>query len=1544
MMSNALLDAFHAYNLRSFPNIDPPILMTPVVDGVTGSTEYSYGASFETLDGETPISDIVTVTNGNATLTSGNRVKLQISSYPAAVRNVKFFKNISGTYKLLGEATPVVGYLFDVGQATTAVEPVTENTSGRAQYQALGYHPGEWRQRQEGIDDQAIQIMADQNNWDTVFKDGDIIEGLVETLDSGTTWNFTPGKIYMGGRIHVVDSPDGGVELVGTGEEVVGLTPVISWVTPSVDPILTASADEHQPSEHSADGADRLVITFTWGVDVAGQIEVKRFIDNSPKVKTLPIERTILDQKIAQGIYDVSGHFVLDKFGFQIEDHATDETLLNLKLTKGIAYPSGYKVQFDGDRRLPFAKARDVLAVNNSGLDVFNSPGGYVITTEHEDFAVDGLSIKLKIGGGNYHTVTFTGTNTAAQLETAIESAINAYPTSGYLVSCTASDEGYLEIQALNGKSLEIATVADDAYTIMGLTPGVYKPIGTRIYPVNNTFIKTVTDLSYQTIIEAEDVTFNCSLHKNLLSHENVVAILGASDTAADCADGKFDYILDTDFIKDGNFIDFSTLGGSQPTGGATFFVKYEANQNAAKGTRQKILVVDAQVTKGAEDGVDDLTFTGATSKTKVLDGSAVTMTGDPSDVIEILRVNNTAGQSQTQYSLPALVKNSDALEHGTSQISWASAGGQGTGLTGQPVTSATYYVTYYIWKHALEGDYVSADSFDMYAEIETYASHNLRDYIDFRTSGGVRPAHGESTTLDYEYYLSRVDKLVVDSFGDFQLITGTAALLPPTPPDQTNVLSLAVLRISPYTYSKSDVTVVSVEPLRISQIGLQRMADSLDQLRYETVKLNHANETASQDVQGTVSGFFVDSLIGYAHMDLQFDKGGIKHDIALDRYNQCVLLPASQDQKVITVDMEASSKVRLAGNSLILDYQPVIFQSQPYASVTVNGASDYEYTNYYGHMRLTPSVDAFIDQTQAPLLNIDDANNELAPLIEAVTELGYGDIQWGDWTTLWTSRDHHNVTAGQERTGTKETLIPGTVTRDLGNRVVDMSLQGMMRVLDSNGDPFEIQVDIDGLLPNVDHACTVNGTVVDLTYDSSPANAAGGVGTHTYSSKTTAVSANNGCLTAKFVMPSGVPIGSATISVFYYADPAISVAVADFYSAGFMQTNQQTVLGMPTVEKVSTEVTDSRTIGWTVGWVPDDPLAQSFPVFDEIKYISGVNLWFSSKDATRGYTIQLRNMNNGFPGSNILSSTTLMPDDIFISDDASAKTEFVFDHVLGFLPGQNYCFVGLPGGNNTNYNVWAAEVGGVDTLTAARINTQVAPGVLFHSPNADTWEPITKQDLKYELVESNFENDCQIVFDNLTGIQASLLVLQVQEFIAPGTNVTWAYSIDGKVTWVPFSPYIDVDLQAIISQVCLRVDVTSTGGSYQVIKEYAGIILLYHVASANYIGTNETFTDPLAYPNRLTVTIDLLTDTTNGGGGRSVTPYYSTDDGETWTEIPAKVGYTPVITTEPYYRYVFETGSVTEFAQYRPRVYFETANRAVTPKGAKISFIHSRV
>jgi hypothetical protein len=247
---------------------------------------------------------------------------------------------------------------------------------------------------------------------------------------------------------------------------------------------------------------------------------------------------------------------------------------------------------------------------------------------------------------------------------------------------------------------------------------------------------------------------------------------------------------------------------------------------------------------------------------------------------------------------------------------------------------------------------------------------------------------------------------------------------------------------------------------------------------------------------------------------------------------------------------------------------------------------------------------------------------------------------------------------------------------------------------------------------------------------------------------------------------------------------------------------------------------------------------------------------------------------------------------------------------------------------------LYAAELGTVDMLTGERIITQSldADGVLFHSPNNRSWDPWTKRDLKYKIYKSNFEEDCQIVWAELTGVQASILVLAVEEFLGGGTNAIWSYSIDSGSTWEPFSPGIDTDLGSIITKVQIRVDVTSLGGSYQVISKYAGILFLYHDANANYIGNDQEFSDVLNYPNKVTCICHLDADGTGSESTavRKVTPKFSIDDGETWVELGLKEGYTPVSLDDPWYSYQFETpdeSSITNATNAEPIVITSAAH-----------------
>ena len=362
-------------------------------------------------------------------------------------------------------------------------------------------------------------------------------------------------------------------------------------------------------------------------------------------------EKTELQKEMARRTYDTSGNFVVRPFPISIKENIDDDDdLLTAYLYKGKGYIEGNEIETIATQTVEIPKARDVGSVNNSVLGSFDATGGYTVGTASENFDVDGLAIKLKVGAGNSHTVTFSGNGkTAAQVAAAINAGVNAYPSGGIsdpLVACAASST-HVMVKAVDGKNLTIEAVASDCYTVLGISTGTYYVTGTRIYEMDDNYVKEITDLSFITE-RVEAVVRDGGSDTDSMDYA-ASTLLGVSNTAADCADGKYDFIYLTDFKRTDGDIDWS-LGGSDPSNGATYYLKYRHSYNPTQRTKVRVRVTDATVVKGAEDGSDTLVFTGGTAA-EVISGNAVTgLSGNASDVIEILRVNNSSGQSTTIF------------------------------------------------------------------------------------------------------------------------------------------------------------------------------------------------------------------------------------------------------------------------------------------------------------------------------------------------------------------------------------------------------------------------------------------------------------------------------------------------------------------------------------------------------------------------------------------------------------------------------------------------------------------------------------------------------------------------------------------------------------------------------------------------------------------------------------------------------------------------------------------------------------------------------
>ena len=156
------------------------------------------------------------------------------------------------------------------------------------------------------------------------------------------------------------------------------------------------------------------------------------------------------------------------------------------------------------------------------------------------------------------------------------------------------------------------------------------------------------------------------------------------------------------------------------------------------------------------------------------------------------------------------------------------------------------------------------------------------------------------------------------------------------------------------------------------------------------------------------------------------------------------------------------------------------------------------------------------------------------------------------------------------------------------------------------------------------------------------------------------------------------------------------------------------------------------------------DPLAQTFFINEFVNphgiFVPGVDIFFSTKDGVLPVTFEIRNVENGYPGSEILfgSQVTLNPSEVVIPSDPNVPeaTRFEFKTPL-FLEPDEYAMVLLT--NSSNYNVYIATVGDTRLDTGQSVVGQPYLGSLFKSQNATTWTAAQESDLCFVLLKCDF-------------------------------------------------------------------------------------------------------------------------------------------------------------------------------------------------------------
>jgi hypothetical protein len=204
------------------------------------------------------------------------------------------------------------------------------------------------------------------------------------------------------------------------------------------------------------------------------------------------------------------------------------------------------------------------------------------------------------------------------------------------------------------------------------------------------------------------------------------------------------------------------------------------------------------------------------------------------------------------------------------------------------------------------------------------------------------------------------------------------------------------------------------------------------------------------------------------------------------------------------------------------------------------------------------------------------------------------------------------------------------------------------------------------------------------------------------------------------------------------------SAAEAEYTARGTLNTLQENILAVRNARVVRDTVNQRRTVRSVrtntrqVGWW--DPLAQSFLLEEQGgTFVTGVDIFFGTKDTKIPISMQIRPMENGYPTKDILpfSDVTLKPSQVEVSDNASISTRFTFPAPVYIPESEEHCFVLFSDSNE--YKVWISRMGDIDITGTRTISEQPYAGVLFKSQNASTWTADQYEDLKFNLFRASF-------------------------------------------------------------------------------------------------------------------------------------------------------------------------------------------------------------
>ena len=1157
---------------------------------------------------------------------------------------------------------------------------------------------------------------------------------------------------------------------------------------PSLYDNANGSANENAP------GADRLkltpILTALPTTEADGDttfFTLTRYSNGNAVSLRDVSQYNALGEEMARRTYEESGDYIVRDFKTRV---IRRDNNLKASVGTGLAYVKGYRVETLAEQLFDIDPIANTSVDDRTNQAISFNYGGYVNILDV------GTSGVVPLDGS---TVTLKNESDAAVGTARVR---NITKDKIFLFDIRANTS-FSEVQTIEGSSGFI-TVANNTVSSATITKAGK---ASMIFDTGAVSLKSTSDISLP-VREKRDLTG--------LSSSTIILSSGT--------DADFNTNNDDILVVDATNTTFDILSTSVTNGGNTMIVELSGTpaSNAVIYLNKRITSA-SPFTKSSVELYVKCTF----ANTDVQTSSKFNL-GFP-DVYEIVSITDAANTDVTTSFKLKTNQKDNYYDHSYIEF-----------IPGRPAAAdgeMTVRMNTFKIEDPNTGNYFfTVDSYQNVAKnkIQPYRSASgstyiLRDCLDFRplvepiagatytnaASLGTAPTVSSSSTsvniapsfdpvptiitpafntfgqLDYEFYLSRIDIVTLDSYGAVRIVKGTESensIAPSVIGDQVKIAEIYVPGVPALTQEEAfaqdrpqygiKVTTTGTKSYRMKDI--QNVEKKVDALKYyvllsalesDTKNLNIVDENGlSRFKNGIIVDPFNDlnianlestefnAAIDFTEKSLMPSVKTFPINLKYKSNSSATIFPSTSNPQVATLSRNTDVS--------IID--------QPYATSFRNCVSNFY--SYRGNGSINPEYDAFYDVTTNPVtLDIDlvtplaefaDAIQEFIPLTSTTSELlssrvvdqgrrGFFGIGRRNGTVEDTLRD---TTRTLQITGEQTTETP------VGDFVSNVNFNPFMA-------PREIKVYMSGLRPNTRHYFFFDE--VDVNEFVAPGDSVdNATDVHRNGNFNDAITTDaNGVLTAIFALPA---------ERFFVGDRKLEIVDVDAYgtiesastSYGFatyraynfsIEKSSLTASTRSPAEFISTTTSErnvTRRIAPRRGFF--DPIAQTFFVKDGMGqgsntvFVSKIDLYFKRKSDTNGAVIELREVLNGYPSyQNVpFSRVHLTPSQINVSDDASQATTVVFPAPVRLDSEKEYAFVIIPDASDPNYLIFTSQVGGTNLTPGANQGLVVVQdwgdGVLFTSTNNRAWKSYQDEDIKFTLYRHNFNSSSgSVTFTN---------------------------------------------------------------------------------------------------------------------------------------------------------------------------------------------------